>query len=64
MANEAISASSDGLNEDRSFRRFSQRVTQPPYCGVQTVIEVYEGVGRPELVAQLLPGNQFSRLFK
>ena len=64
IANEAISSSSKRLNEDGRFRRFAQRIAQPLDGGIQTVIEVDEGVRRPELAAQFLSGNHFSRPFK
>jgi hypothetical protein len=62
--NEAISSSSECLNEDGCLRRFAERITQPFDGGIQTMIEVDEGVRRPELAAQFLSGNYFSRSFK
>ncbi len=62
--NEAIPSSSDCLNEDGRFRGFAESVPQPLDGRIQAVIEVDEGVCRPELATQFLPGNQFSRSFK
>jgi hypothetical protein len=64
MANEAISPPGDCLNEDGPFRRFAQRVAQPLDGCIQTVIEINKRVRRPELAAQFLSSDQFSRSFK
>src|ERR1700687_2210750 len=63
-SNEAIPSSSKRLNEDGRLSRFAERITQPFDSGIQTMIEVDEGVRRPELAAQFLSGNHFSRSFK
>jgi hypothetical protein len=63
-SNEAIPWSSKRLNEDGRLSRFAERITQPFDSGIQTMIEVDEGARRPELAAQFLSGNQFSRSFK
>jgi hypothetical protein len=62
--NEAIPSSRKRLNQDGRHRRFAKRITQPFDGGIQTMIEVDEGVRWPELAAQFLSGNQFSRSFK
>ena len=62
--NEAIPSSSQRLNEDGRVRRFAQRIAQPLDGGIQAVIEVNEGVRRPESAAQFLSGNHFPRSFK
>jgi hypothetical protein len=63
-SNETVPSSSDCLNEDWRFRRFAQRIAQPLDGGIEAMIEVDEGVRRPEFAAQFLSGNQFSRPFK
>jgi hypothetical protein len=63
-SNEAIPSSRERLNEDGRPGRFAERITQPFDSGIQTVIEVDEGVCRPELAAQFLSGNHFPRSFK
>ena len=63
-SNEAITAAGERLNKDRSVCRFAQRIAQPLDRGIQAMIEVNEGVRRPELAAQFLAGNQLSRSFK
>ncbi len=62
--NKAITSSSDCLDEDGLFRRFAQRVAQPLDGSIQAMIEIDEGVRRPELAAQFLSGDKFSRAFK
>ncbi len=62
--NEAIPSSSKRLNQDGRLRRFAKRITQPFDSGIRTMIEVDEGVLWPELAAQFLSGNHFSRSFK
>src|SRR5882762_5083119 len=63
-SNETVTSSSDCLDEDWRFRRFAQRIAQPLDGGIEAMIEVDEGVRRPEFAAQFLSGNQFSRSFK
>ena len=50
-SDKAIPTLSEGLNEDGCFRRFTQRLAQSLDGCIQTMIEVDEGVCRPELVA-------------
>jgi hypothetical protein len=64
MADEPITSARKRLNENRRFGRFAQRIAQPLNGGIQAMIEVYEGVRRPELAAELLPGDEMSRIFK
>ena len=62
--NEAITAPSECLDKHRSVRRFTERIAQPFDGGIKTMIKVDKGVRRPELIAQFLSGNQFSRMFQ
>jgi len=64
MADEPITSARKRLNENRRFRRVAQRIAQPLNGGIQAMIEVYEGVRRPELAAELLPGDEMSPIFK
>jgi hypothetical protein len=63
-SDEAISSASESFNEDGRFRRFAQRIAQPLDGSIQAVIEIDEGVHRPEFAAQFLSGNYFSRSLK
>jgi hypothetical protein len=63
-SNETIATSSERLDEHWSVRRFAQRIAQPLDGGIQAMIEVNEGILRPEFAAQFFSGNDFSRAFK
>jgi hypothetical protein len=63
-SNEAITAAGERLNKDRSVCRFAQRIAQPLDRGIQAMIEVNEGVRRPEFIAQFLSSNELSRPFQ
>jgi hypothetical protein len=63
-SDKAIPTLSEGLNEDGCFRRFTQRLAQSLDGYIQTMIEVDEGVCRPELTAQFLPANHLAGPFK
>jgi hypothetical protein len=63
-SNEAISSASECLNEDGPVGRFAQRIAQPLDGSIQAMIEIDESVHRPELAAQFLSGNHFSRSLK
>jgi hypothetical protein len=43
------------------LRRVSECVTKPLNGGIETVVEVNKGVGRPQSVAKIIAGHYFSR---
>jgi hypothetical protein len=49
------------LDEARVFRGIAQGVAEAFDGGIEAVIEINEGVSRPQLGAQLLPGDKFAR---
>ena len=53
LRNPAITSSPYRLNEARIFGRIRQRLAQLADGGIDAVIEVYEGVRRPERLAKL-----------
>jgi len=54
---EAIAAPGEGLNEPRVGRRVPECLPQLVDGGIEAVIEVDERVGRPQRLAELLPGH-------
>jgi hypothetical protein len=56
-SNEPIALPSKCLYKNGIFRGFAQRITQSLDSSIQTMIEIDEGVCRPELSAQLFSGN-------
>ncbi|HWI69760.1 MAG TPA: hypothetical protein VNS88_15530, partial [Nitrospiraceae bacterium] len=61
---ESIPPSRHGLYERRILRRVTQRVAQTPDSGVEAMVEIDIGVGRPKVVAQFLPRDDLARAFK
>src|ERR1700722_2679182 len=61
---ETISPARHGFDEPGILRRITEGVPQSPNGGVQAVIEIDEGVRRPEPVAQLLAGHDFAGLLQ
>src|SRR5207253_11140560 len=59
---EAVSAPRHGLQVSGAGGGISQRFSYLIYCGAQAVIEVDECVGRPQLLTQLVAGDDFSRM--
>src|SRR6266702_2465916 len=53
--------SRQGLDIVGRFRGVAKRLPQSLDCIVNTVIEVYEGVGRPNILPQFLAGDDFAR---
>ena len=51
---ESVSAPRQGLDVPRTRRRISQGLPQFVHGRVQAVVEVHEGVGRPQFLAHLL----------
>ena len=52
-SNKAISSASECLNEDGRVRRFAQRIAQPLDGSIQAMIEIDEGVHRPEFACAI-----------
>jgi hypothetical protein len=63
-SDETISTSSERFDEHWSVRRFAQRIAQPLDSCIQAVIEVNEGILRPEPAPQFVSGNNFPWSFK
>ena len=61
--NEPVAAARDRLDKPRRFGRVAERFAQPVDHGVQPVIEIYEGVLRPESMSQFFAGDEFTRAF-
>jgi hypothetical protein len=53
-----------GFYKTRVVRRIAQRSAQLVDSGVQAVLEVHKGVGRPKLLAQLLARDDVARLLQ
>src|ERR1700676_5578754 len=61
---ETISPARHGFDEPGILRRISKGVPQAANGGVQAVIEIDEGIRRPEPLAQLLAGHDFAGLLQ
>jgi hypothetical protein len=51
---EAVAAACDCLDESRIFSRISKGITKSANGRVKAVVEIHEGVGRPEPIAEFL----------
>jgi hypothetical protein len=63
-SNETVPSSSERFNENGRLRRFAQRIAQPLDGGIETVIEVNEGVRRPKPIAKVFAGNQLAGMLQ
>jgi hypothetical protein len=61
---EAVAAARKGLNEARLLVRITKGAAERLNRRVHAVLEIDEGVGRPEPVLQFFAREQFARLFK
>src|ERR1700730_15867910 len=61
---EAIAVTRQRFDEMRALRVVVERCPQPLHGIVQALLEVHKGVGGPELLLQLFPGDGFTRPFQ
>jgi hypothetical protein len=54
---ETVSAALQRLNIDGVIRRIVQHLAEPAHGGVEAVIEVNEGIARPQTVAEIFAGE-------
>jgi hypothetical protein len=61
---ETVASAGESFHETRILRGVSESVAQPFYRGVQTVVEIHEGVCRPKPVAQFFARDYLSRFLQ
>src|SRR5262249_29756463 len=61
---KAISAAGNGLDEDGILGRVTQSVAHALDGRVEAVVEVNEGISRPQAIAQIVASDDLSRLFQ
>jgi len=61
---KAVAATRESFDEARIFCGITQCAAQALDGGIQAVVEVHEGVRRPQLAAQLFPGDHLAGPFK
>src|SRR5439155_20913988 len=64
FGDEAITTAGVGLDKSRASRRIAQHFANLIERCIQTVVEINEGVGRPELVTQFFSANYDARTFE
>src|SRR5262249_4601360 len=64
IGEEAVPAPSNGLDEPRARRRIAERLPDPVDGFVYPVVEIDGGVGGPQAVSKLFPGDGFARSFE
>jgi hypothetical protein len=60
-SNESVSAAGERFYEARFLGRIAERRPKPFNRGVQAVVEIYEGIVRPESPLQFTAGHDCSR---
>jgi hypothetical protein len=60
---KSVTAASHRLYESGIFGRIAKSVAESANRGVQTVVKINEGVGRPELLLQFVTSNDLARPF-
>src|SRR5438270_5274302 len=63
-SDEAISASGQGFNKSRIVCRIPQRLANFVHRGIQSMLEIDEGISRPKALSQLLSRDQLARVRK
>lgn len=61
---ESVAAPRNRLYETRAFGRIAEGVTELLDRCIQTIVEVHEGVARPQLLFQFLARENLPRLFQ
>src|SRR5882724_3483559 len=61
---QAITAAREGFNKTGVFGGIPEGIAQALDGGVQAMIEVYKGIGRPKPAVHFLPGNNFTGTLK
>jgi hypothetical protein len=57
---EAIAAARQGLDEAGIIGRVAEGVTQAVHRRIQSVVEIHEGVGGPEVLPQFVARDQIA----
>jgi hypothetical protein len=61
---KAISRALKRLNEDRIIGRICKRLPKPHHCGIQAVVEIDEGIARPQSASELFPADGLARMIE
>src|SRR5208282_3554847 len=61
---ETVSAAGQGLDESRARCGIAERLAYLVYRGIQAVIEIDEGVGRPDFFAQVVAGDNLTGILQ
>ena len=61
---KSITTPSDSFDESRIIGGVTQGIAQAANGGVEAVVKIDEGVGRPEAVPQFFPGDDFAGFFE
>src|SRR5580700_10365577 len=64
IRNKAIAAFRKSLDKSWILSRVTQGATELPNCDVEGLVEIPETLVGPDSAAQLLPGNDFPRMFQ
>jgi hypothetical protein len=64
LADEAVTAAGQSLDQAGFVGGVPQDLPQAVHCGIQAVVKVHKGVGRPQNLPQLLAGDQSPGTFQ
>src|SRR5205085_881179 len=63
-SNKPVSPSRHGFNKSWILRGITQHLSQPHDGRVQTVVEIYKSVARPQCIAQLFPAYDLAGMLQ
>jgi hypothetical protein len=58
---EAVATARESLDVPRLFGGVAESLADAVHCGIQPMLKITEGLGRPQLVLQFFSGDQFAR---
>src|SRR5215472_3049937 len=64
LRNKPVATTRKSFDITRLTRRIAQGLAKLIHRGIQTVVEVYEGIRWPQSTSQFLPSHQLSRLLE
>src|SRR5260370_1360182 len=59
-SHEPVAATRQGFHKAGTLRGIAQGFAQPVDDGIEAVVDVHEGIRRPQLLPELVPGDDFT----
>jgi len=64
VSDKPVTASRQCLYKPRRISGVTQDIAESQDCVIETHVKVHKSIRRPKLVAKLVPGNDFARIFQ